>query len=306
MIKLINKHHKSPLSQNATRVYIGRGSVLGNPYTSISDRETRAEFICESREESVLKYREHLEGKISSKDPKICKELNRLFKIAKVGNLELECFCSPKLCHGNVIMDVLGQKLGVGFGPIVNEVLEEGALRAKQEESEQLELFKEISNEIKGRVGMRRTYEGKIVKLEKNQIFVFGSNFESRHGKGAALFAKQKCGAIQGHQPPTGFQGRSYAIVTKDLQKRVHPSVSEKNITEQIADLYSIASSDEWDGHEFLVPYNCSTENLNSYTADDMARMFVNAAGEDGMIPENIVFEKGFLKLMCQMWVNDV
>ena len=47
-------------------------------------------------------------------------------------------------------------------------------------------------------------------------IFVFGSNLAGRHGKGAALFAKQHHGAIQGIG--RGPQGDSYAIPTKDSQ----------------------------------------------------------------------------------------
>lgn len=45
-------------------------------------------------------------------------------------------------------------------------------------------------------------------------IFVFGSNLAGRHGKGAALYARQKYGAIYGQGQ--GRQGNSYAIPTKD------------------------------------------------------------------------------------------
>lgn len=44
-------------------------------------------------------------------------------------------------------------------------------------------------------------------------VFVFGSNLAGRHGKGAALFAVQKHGAIYGQG--VGPQGNSYAIPTK-------------------------------------------------------------------------------------------
>jgi hypothetical protein len=46
------------------------------------------------------------------------------------------------------------------------------------------------------------------------QIFVFGSNEAGRHGKGAALYARQKHGAIYG--VGFGLQGQSFAIPTKD------------------------------------------------------------------------------------------
>ena len=45
------------------------------------------------------------------------------------------------------------------------------------------------------------------------KIFVFGSNLAGRHGKGAALFARNHRGAIYGIGK--GPQGYSYAIPTK-------------------------------------------------------------------------------------------
>lgn len=48
---------------------------------------------------------------------------------------------------------------------------------------------------------------------EQREIFVFGSNLAGRHGKGAALTAKRKHGAIQWQG--WGLQGNSYAIPTK-------------------------------------------------------------------------------------------
>jgi hypothetical protein len=54
-------------------------------------------------------------------------------------------------------------------------------------------------------------------------IFVFGSNLAGRHGKGAALYAKQNHGAIYGQG--VGRQGNSYAIPTKDEKLRTLPLV---------------------------------------------------------------------------------
>lgn len=50
-------------------------------------------------------------------------------------------------------------------------------------------------------------------------VFVFGSNLAGRHGKGAALEARQRWGAIYGQGE--GRQGDSYAIPTKDGGLRV-------------------------------------------------------------------------------------
>lgn len=53
------------------------------------------------------------------------------------------------------------------------------------------------------------------------RIFVFGSNLAGRHGKGAALFAKEHHGAIYGQGE--GLQGQSYGIPTKDENIRTLP-----------------------------------------------------------------------------------
>lgn len=52
-------------------------------------------------------------------------------------------------------------------------------------------------------------------------VFVFGSNLAGRHGKGAALTAVKKYGAVYGKG--VGPQGRSYAIPTKDRNLKVLP-----------------------------------------------------------------------------------
>ena len=51
-----------------------------------------------------------------------------------------------------------------------------------------------------------------INSLEKNEIFVFGSNLQGMHGGGAARVALEQFGAVWGEG--TGLQGQSYAIPT--------------------------------------------------------------------------------------------
>jgi hypothetical protein len=64
---------------------------------------------------------------------------------------------------------------------------------------------------------MQRVTPNNITSLEPTGVFVFGSNTKGKHGKGAALTALKKFGAIYGQA--RGLQGRSYGIVTKDLSK---------------------------------------------------------------------------------------
>ena len=135
----------------------------------------------------------------------------------------------------------------------------------------------------------RKTYSGFVTYLHENQIFVFGSNTQGRHGKGAALTAKVKFGAIYGN--PEGIQGKSFAIITKDLTKKTHPSRTTDQIISQIDKLYKYAALHP--DKEFIIAYKCGDNNLNAYSSRDMAKMFASR-----YIPSNIVFDKDFYELV--------
>ncbi len=163
------------------------------------------------------------------------------------------------------------------------------AVAEKQESENKPIILTETPTEIK-------TYSGKIETLQPNQIFVFGSNTEGRHGFGAALTAKEKFGAIYGQSQ--GLQGQSYAMITKDLTKTTHPSRTKKQVETQIAKLYDFADRNK--DKEFLIAYSGEGKNLNAYTPQEMADMF---SAFD--IPSNIVFEESFAKLLNKPSVPD-
>ncbi len=134
-----------------------------------------------------------------------------------------------------------------------------------------------------------KTYKGEIESLSEKQIFVFGSNTQGRHGKGGALKAKQKFGAIYGQAE--GLQGQSYAIITKDISSYPHKRNDIMSIVKQIIELYRLA--DTMTEYEFYVCYAGSGTNLNGYSPKEMASMFAK-----GSISENIVFEEEFYNLI--------
>jgi ribonuclease HIII len=117
---------------------------------------------------------------------------------------------------------------------------------------------------------MTYKYRGQIgtdFELPDNGIYVYGANTEFRHGKGSALLAKEKYGAIYGQLANANpLQGQSYAIVTKNLRKKVHPSVPEHQIIDQIASMF--------------------------------------AAPDVQNIPENVVFEEHFHDLVVKHFSN--
>lgn len=139
-----------------------------------------------------------------------------------------------------------------------------------------------------------KTYKGFITKLESNQIFVFGSNFNGVHGAGAAKYAHELFGAIWGQGE--GLMGQSYGIVTVNLEdKGPRPNVPQVFIMEQIAKLYQYAVENP--DKEFLVAYSGTGNNLNGYSNEEMAFMFL----QDGVIPSNMVFEEGFYELIQEI-----
>lgn len=133
------------------------------------------------------------------------------------------------------------------------------------------------------------TYIGEIKTLLPNQIFVFGSNTQGRHGKGSALVAKNKFGAIYGQA--SGLQGKSYAIITKDISQYPYKQFSKQGIINQIWDLYVFARDQP--SIQFFIAYSGTGINLNGYTPQEMADMFSTS-----YIPENIIFEYDFSKLL--------
>lgn len=107
-----------------------------------------------------------------------------------------------------------------------------------------------------------------------------------------ALHALEKCGAKYGQA--SGLQGDSYAIITKDLTKHVHPSRSPEQIKEEIKKFYEFAKNDIQHGYEYVLPYDLG-ENLNAYSSKEMAVFFGSFE-----IPKNIVFQEDFYKLIIQ------
>jgi len=101
--------------------------------------------------------------------------------------------------------------------------------------------------------------------VEKRKIFVFGSNFAGRHGKGAALYAYRNHGAIYGQG--LGLQGDSYAIPTKDGNLKTLPLEMIKSYVDIFLN-FAWAHS-EWD---FIVTnIGCG---LAGYTPEQIAPMF--------------------------------
>jgi hypothetical protein len=74
-------------------VYIGRGSKWGNPFTIGTDG---------TRKEVIQMYREYIQQK-----PELMSAIDELT------GQTLGCFCKPKACHGDVLVELWQQYVAV-------------------------------------------------------------------------------------------------------------------------------------------------------------------------------------------------
>ncbi len=129
-----------------------------------------------------------------------------------------------------------------------------------------------------------------IKELKENEIFVFGSNRQGRHGKGAALTARNKFGAIYGQSE--GLQGQSYAIITKELRKEYQPvSLGEIKLG---VDTFIQFAKDNKHLTFYVVELGC---NLAYFTVEEIAPLFKLAIGKNIYLPERFVnnLQTGFI-----------
>lgn len=125
-----------------------------------------------------------------------------------------------------------------------------------------------------------KTQDKVITNLEENEIFVFGSNYAGRHGRGAALTALRKFGAVNGKG--IGLMGKSYGIATKDRKLKVLPIA---HIELQIAKFLIFAQTHK-DLIFLVTPIGCG---LAGYKVKDIAPLFSKYS-----IPENVKLPESF------------
>lgn len=90
MTKVVNKY------KDKFDVYIGRGTIFGNPYTHRQIETTKAEYQVHTRDEAVAKYKEYFLRRIEH-DPEFYNA------VMKLKDKVLGCFCKPQSCHGDII-----------------------------------------------------------------------------------------------------------------------------------------------------------------------------------------------------------
>jgi Domain of unknown function (DUF4326) len=80
-------------------VYIGRGSKWGNEF--VIEKDNKGKEIPGSRERVINQYREYIMNR---------PDLLRLIPV-ELKDKTLGCFCKPKPCHGDVLVELADARL---------------------------------------------------------------------------------------------------------------------------------------------------------------------------------------------------
>lgn len=111
-----------------------------------------------------------------------------------------------------------------------------------------------------------------ITSLEPHEIFVFGSNLEGNYGGGAAYFAKENFGAIDGIG--VGLAGKSYALPTMGGIEQMHLYIEQFRLVAHLMPEYT-----------FLVTkVGCG---IAGYKENEISPMFKD-------MPNNVTLPKGW------------
>lgn len=98
-IRVLNKYTLSDPLPGVTRVWIMRGTPLGNPFEMLDRSDAERNRVCDE-------FHDWLRRKWKTNGPARA-ELERLYALAQQGPLELVCCCAPKRCHGDSVKAAL-------------------------------------------------------------------------------------------------------------------------------------------------------------------------------------------------------
>jgi hypothetical protein len=253
-ILVVNQKHIRNAKPEGTICYVGRPhkefnyqrSPLANEWSHLPN--SRARHHVEKIEDAITCYHQWLLNEVKNTRSAAFRELERFAEIAEQGTLVIVCWCLDASgngeCHGLVIRRAV-----------------EWRMRERSKSKSQ----------------------SPAAGSADNHIFVFGSNLAGRHGKGAALDARNHHGAIYGQG--IGLQGRSYAIPTKDRNIRTLPLTE---IARHVSDFIAFARE-----HQDLT-FNVTRIGCGhaGYTDPQIAPMFKGA-------PDNCQLPEGWSEIIA-------
>ena len=84
-------------------IRIDRQTPVGNPFP-VNKAHSNRDEVCD-------KYEEWFKAQMTNKKSPVYKEIVRIYLIAKEQDVNLQCWCAPKRCHGDTIKAFLDKHL---------------------------------------------------------------------------------------------------------------------------------------------------------------------------------------------------
>ena len=102
MIKIVNLRNLD-LDEDEVLIKVDRSNkILGNPFYMKSEKD---------RDKVCNQYQEWFDKQIEMKNEEVLNELRRIYKIAKNHKVALGCWCAPRRCHAETILNFLNKYL---------------------------------------------------------------------------------------------------------------------------------------------------------------------------------------------------
>ena len=98
-------------STHPNNYYIGRPSILSNPFTHDGKKSSLAKLSFKTREEALSAYKLYFKSMYEN-DIEFKTVVDEIYEKYKNGeDIFLQCFCKPLPCHGDFIKEELERRL---------------------------------------------------------------------------------------------------------------------------------------------------------------------------------------------------
>lgn len=114
MIIVVNKRTHKPTDND---VYIGRPSLLGNPYSHLGYSKHDTIKVA-TREEAVRLYESWLKKQWDEYTPAAETMDDMIDDYMKSGIMHLVCWCAPLACHGDIIKRMMEEIIAKMKAPL--------------------------------------------------------------------------------------------------------------------------------------------------------------------------------------------
>lgn len=127
MAIIVYNKNMEDYSMYPNNYYIGRGSILGNPYTHRPLQGTMAIYHTRNKEEAIERYSGYFDL-MYEHDEKFKYVIDEIYgKYKKGEDIYLACYCHPEPCHGDIITQKLQKRL------LKEKIMEAKKMREKNE-----------------------------------------------------------------------------------------------------------------------------------------------------------------------------